>query len=99
MGHVDVILPHHLSSHITLPCIFRCAGTDNVAHYLRCDCLWSLLLSVVGAHWTHLSDSPSQRACLEGVSPFSILKCWYAFQLYHALKLDHRCVIDAAVAE
>ena len=84
---------------VTLPCIFGCGGRDNVAHYLQCDSLWTLLLSVVGAQTVHLKDTAAVRACLENTSQRSVLNCWFAFQLYHALKLDHRGTVDRAVAD
>ena len=83
---------------VTLPCILGCGGGHNLAHYLRCDCLWALLLNAVSAPSTNLFDTPAQRACLMDISRWSILNCWYAFQVYHAVKIDHRHAVDSAVA-
>ena len=82
---------------VILPCIFGCGGHDSLAHYLSCQHLWSLLLSQRNAHTAALTHSPSQRACLCNVCKWSIVNCWVAFQAYHALKIDHRDVVYAAV--
>ena len=82
---------------VILPCIFGCGGSDSLTRYLQCEHLWSLLLSVTHGSATALSDPPIRRACLDGISLWSILNCWYAFQVYHALKIERRRTIDQAV--
>ena len=80
-----------------LPCIFGCGQEDTLLHYLRCECLWPLVLSAISAHKDRLLDGPELRACLVNVSLCSISGCWCAFQLYHALKIQHRELIDQSV--
>ena len=87
--HEDVLLPR----------IFGCGGMDTLEHYLSCDCLWPLLLSVTRAKSSHLMDPPECRACLSNPTRWHILNCWYAFQVYHAIKISHREWIECAIRE
>jgi len=44
-----------------------------------------------------VTTSEIQRIATKKSRARSILNCWYAFQVYHAVKIDHRSAVDSAV--
>jgi hypothetical protein len=78
-----------------LKCIFGCQEPDRIDHYLCCPNLWSLIDGAFGGNlpacvFARLNYSvPSERnLCLIAA----------AFEMYHALKIGHRSLVDEAVA-
>ena len=80
-----------------LKCIFGCDEGDCLNHYLQCDILWPLLLSVRRAHTPALNSNPAERAAICNISRWSICNLWVAFQAYHSLKIGRRDLVDSAL--
>ena len=85
-----------LSVEIKLTCIFGCRRhPDRIDHYIRCHLLWSLL------DWGFGGNLP---ACLFSRLNYSLptVRNLYivaaAFEIYHALKVGHRPLVDEAVS-
>ena len=87
-----------------LSCIFGCGGCDNLRHYLLCDVLWTLVIGCAAPRVHYLLPDvqseliPAFRACLLNADKTSLVLLSLAFKLYHALKLDHRRLVDTAFA-
>ena len=83
-----------------LPCIFGCPEErDDLAHYLRCDPLWTILATAWGASLGFLSRSPLQRLGLINPSVTSFLHMVSASRVYHAIRRDSPDVVRSAISE
>jgi len=80
----------------SLPCIFGCAGQeDRLSHYMHCITLWSILHESFGGYF-----APSLVSRIGYLQPspkkFIIIAC--AFEIYHALKVGNRNIVEECVA-
>ena len=67
-------------------CIFCCGGGDALHHYLRCDHLWTLLISCAGLNVKWLTKTPAQRLGFVEPNSTSLLLLVVAFKVYHGMK-------------
>ena len=78
-----------------LPCIFGCKdATDVLSHYLKCDILWSLICE---AFVGDLSPCLMSRMSFIEPTQRKLIHIACAFEMYHALKIGQRHVVDAAI--
>ena len=85
-----------MHENVILPCIFGCAGQeDRLSHYMHCITMWSILNESFGGIF-----APSLVSRLGYQSPcpqkFIVIAC--AFEVYHALKVGNRSIVEECVA-
>ena len=67
-------------------CVFCCGGWDALHHYLRCDHLWTILISCANFEKKWLFASPAHRMGFVEPSTTSLLLLTVAFRVYHSMK-------------
>ena len=81
---------------IPYKCFFGCDANDDIAHYLCCDPLCTILCIHTGAKTRDLYHSAPARLCVLYHNLSDITRCVVAFQAYHALRNTHLAVIKEA---
>ena len=79
-------LPTNTTEQIEGDCIFCCGGGDALHHYLRCDHLWTLLVSCARLDKSWLTATPAQRLGFVEPTTTSLLLITVAFWVYHGMK-------------
>ena len=78
-----------------LPCIFGCKDSiGRLDHYIDCTVLWSIIHEAFEGNFTPCIVA---RLCYSAPSHIKFIHIACAFEVYHALKIGLRSVIDDAV--
>ena len=67
-------------------CIFCCGGGDALSHYLRCDHLWTILVTSAKLSVEWLNLNPLKRLGFMEANQRALGLVCVAFRLYHAMK-------------
>jgi hypothetical protein len=67
-------------------CVFCYGGVDVLHHYIRCDHLWTLLISCAKLDKKWLFASPAHRSGFVEPSTTSLLPLTVAFRVYLSMK-------------
>ena len=73
---------HRMHETIVLPCLFRCAQTDSLQHYIFCPILFALLRAL----HPDVSEMPLERIGLQSSSAINLQRVSALFAAYHACK-------------
>ena len=86
---------HRFHEQARLPCIFGCRGcNDTLSHYLSCERLWR----VTAKHSRiRIGTSVLDKLGLKHPQPEHFKNLAVAFNVYHALKLSNRDLIEQAL--
>jgi len=84
---------------LILPCVLGCNGKDELAHYLECEFLWTLLEASTESRTSELHLCKTKRTRLTKPSRNSTLKLLVAFLAYHAMRMQYRDELHRAVRE
>ena len=78
-----------------LKCLFGCDAKDSLEHYIICRLLWSVLDCAFGGNL-----NPNLFARVNYSAPSSRQCCLIAtaFEIYHALKIGQRALVDTALS-
>ena len=80
---------------VLLPCIFGCSdASDTISHYLEYMILWSIIDEVFHGYVHPLSVG---RVNYLDPNPNRVIVISAAFEVYHALKIGLRDIIDSAI--
>ena len=71
---------------IIILCVFCCGGGDALHHYLRCDHLWTLLISCAHLDTKWLIATPAQRLVFVEPNATSLLLITVASRVYHGME-------------
>ena len=85
----------HESSKLT--CIFGCEADDSLAHYLRCEPLWTAVISNSFKRVELLQADPMTKLGLAHSPKEWMQMTALAFACYHSLKLCHRSEVECAI--
>ena len=73
------------------PTVFGCVEcSDDLAHYLSCCSLWTIVESVTLPGYAPTTLSAPTRLCLAQPTFASLKACGIATWLYHAIKIGYR---------
>ena len=72
-----------------LTCIFGCDAEDSLDHYLRCDPLWTAVISNSFKRSELLWCCPTTKLGLISPSMEWLQMCVVAFSCYHSIKMTH----------
>jgi len=87
---------------VQLECVFGCGGSDNLAHYLICDVLWTLLIGILDPRISILCPDvlpgllSAHRACYHNAGKPSLIFLAIAFKVYHAIRRDYSHLVTSA---
>ena len=74
---------------VKLRCIVGCEADDNLDHYLRCDPLWTAMISTSYKRSELLWQCPMIKLGLVNPSPEWLQMIACAVACYHSLKMGH----------
>ena len=80
------------------PCLFCGDGEDDLAHYLICDVLWTVISTSANLNSWQILIPPLERVCIVSPTKGNCILIACAFLVYHAVKLQHLDVALNAIA-